>query len=120
MGLEKKGESHNVGTEQAHLNNVENADLQITGLGVVDKTGVGVEFLQYIQPGAGIEYPKDTQCDDLWNWIIKAEADDIESLFIKLKNSNAIFISKHVVTINGIKQFIARDTDGHAIWFIQK
>ncbi len=120
LGLQKKGESHNVGTEQAHLNNVENADLQITGLGVVDKVGVGVEFLQYLQPGAGNEYPKDTQCDDLWNWIIKTETDDVDGLFTKLKNSNALLISKHVVTINGAKQFIARDTDGHAIWFTQK
>ena len=40
--LDKKGESHNIGTEQAHLNNIKNAELQITGLAADD--GPGVEF----------------------------------------------------------------------------
>ena len=36
LSLEKKGESHNTGTEQAHLNFVKNAELQITGLAAAE------------------------------------------------------------------------------------
>ncbi len=115
--LEKKGESHNVGTEQAHLNFVKNAELQITGLAAAK--GPGVEFLQYIQPGAGKSYPTDTQCDDLWNWITKVKCTGIDVLFTHLKSSKVIIVSEAVVVINGKKNFIARDPDGHAVWFIE-
>ncbi len=119
LGLEKKGESYNVGTEQAHLNNVKNAELQITGLGTIQE-GVGVELLQYVQPGPNKKYPTDTQCDDLWNWITKVECDDADLFFNSLTKNGSILLSKEVATINNKKQFIARDADGHAIWFIQK
>ena len=120
LGLEKKGESHNVGTEQAHLNNVQHAELQITGLGVVAKSGVGVEFLQYVQPDVNKIYPTDTQCDDLWNWITKVACDDADLLFNALTKNSATLISKGVLIINDKKQFLARDIDGHAIWFVNK
>ncbi len=119
VGFEKKGESHNVGTEQAHLNNVKDAELHITGTSA--GKGPGVEFLEYVKPGAGEPYPANTQCDDLWNWITMVQCDDAEALFKKLKESNAgTMVSDEVVTIQNKKQFIIRDTDGHAVWFIQK
>jgi catechol 2,3-dioxygenase-like lactoylglutathione lyase family enzyme len=117
LSLEKKGESHNTGTEQAHLNFVKNAELQITGLAAVE--GPGVEFLQYLKPGVGKSYPADTQCDDLWNWITKVNCDGIDALFTQLTSANVKIVSEAVVVINGKKNFIARDPDGHAVWFIE-
>jgi catechol 2,3-dioxygenase-like lactoylglutathione lyase family enzyme len=117
LSLEKKGESHNVGTEQAHLNFVKNAELQITGLAAAE--GPGVEFLQYVQPGPGDKYPADTQCDDLWNWVTKVQCTDIDTLFQKLVSIKTKMVSDAVTIINGKKNFIARDTDGHAVWFIE-
>jgi catechol 2,3-dioxygenase-like lactoylglutathione lyase family enzyme len=117
LALEKKGESHNVGTEQAHLNFVKNAELQITGLAAAE--GPGVEFLQYVQPGAGKMYPTDTQCDDLWNWLTKVHCNDIDALFKQLSTANVKIVSEAVTNINGKKNFIARDPDGHAVWFIE-
>jgi catechol 2,3-dioxygenase-like lactoylglutathione lyase family enzyme len=115
--LEKKGESHNTGTGQAHLNFVKNAELQITGLAAAE--GPGVEFLQYVQPGAGKIYPTDTQCDDLWNWLTKVHCIDIDALFKQLSAANVKIVSEAVTNINGKKNFIARDPDGHAVWFIE-
>jgi catechol 2,3-dioxygenase-like lactoylglutathione lyase family enzyme len=117
LSLEKKGESHNTGTEQAHLNFVKNAELQITGLATVE--GPGVEFLQYLNPGAGKNYPTDTQCDDLWNWLTKVNCTGIDALFTQLTSANVKIFSEAVVVINGKKNFIARDPDGHAVWFIE-
>lgn len=119
LGLTKKGESHNMGTEQAHLNNVEHAELLITGLGAAEK-GIGVEFLQYLQPGPGQPYPIDTRCDDLWNWFIRISCDDATLLYEQLKLSKSWMVSKQVIHQHGLKQFIARDPDGHAIWFTSK
>ncbi len=117
LTLEKKGESHNVGTEQAHLNFVKNAELQITGLAAAE--GPGVEFLQYLKPGAGKIYPADTQCDDLWNWLTKVYCTDIDALHKKLVSANIKIVSDEITIINGKKNFITRDPDGHAVWFIE-
>lgn len=118
LGLEVKGVSHNVGTEQAHLNNVKDAEVHITGLRAAN--GPGVEFLQYIHPGIGKAYPSGTQCDDLWNWITKVKCTDADALFIQLKKNNITIVSDGVVNINGTKNFIARDPDGHAVWFTEE
>ena len=118
LKLEVKGVSHNVGTEQAHLNNVQNAEVHITGLRAAK--GPGVEFLEYIQPGKGKIYPADTQCDDLWNWITKVKCTDADALYQQLKLNNTNIISDGVVMISGIKNFIARDPDGHAVWFSEE
>jgi catechol 2,3-dioxygenase-like lactoylglutathione lyase family enzyme len=117
LSLEKKGESHNTGTEQAHLNFVKNAELQITGLAAAE--GPGVEFLQYVQPGPGNTYPADTQCDDLWNWLTKVNCTNIDALFTTLSSAHVKMVSASVVFINGKKNFIARDPDGHAVWFME-
>lgn len=117
LSLIKKGESHNTGTEQAHLNNVKNADVQITGLTAPE--GIGVEFLQYVFPGPANLYPADTQCDDLWNWITKVYCSDIDLQFEKLLDDKTKIVSEKIVVLNGKKNFIARDPDGHAIWFIE-
>lgn len=117
LGIERKGDSWNKGTEQEHLNNVEGASLHITGFRA--PAGPGVEFLQYLKPGPGRPYPADSRADDIWHWQTILVTDDAESLFIKLKSANAVFISKEIVNqeINGmhIKSFIVRDPDGHAL-----
>lgn len=118
LGLDPKGESFNSGTEQAHLNNVEGASLHITGLRA--KQGPGIEFLQYLEPGAGKPFPADSRPDDLWHWKTILVADNIENIYHKLKAINAVFVSKELVAlINPGKQvqkaFVVRDPDGHAM-----
>jgi catechol 2,3-dioxygenase-like lactoylglutathione lyase family enzyme len=117
LGIERKGDSWNKGIEQEHLNNVEGASLHITGYRA--EAGPGVEFLQYINPGPGKAYPKDSRSDDLWHWQTALIVDDAEALFIKLKAANTFFVSKELVyqQVNGVhsKSFIVRDPDGHAL-----
>jgi catechol 2,3-dioxygenase-like lactoylglutathione lyase family enzyme len=117
LGIERKGDSWNKGTEQEHLNNVEGASLHITGFRAAE--GPGIEFLQYLQPGPGKPYPADSRADDIWNWQTTLITNDAGSLFNKLKSINAGFISKEIVhqEINGVhtKLFIVRDPDGHAM-----
>lgn len=117
LGIERKGDSWNFGTEQEHLNNVEGASLHITGFRAA--AGPGVEFLQYLKPGPGKKYPPDTRADDIWYWQTTLFTADAEALYNKLKNSGYTFTSKELVHThtNGIhsKSFIVKDPDGHAL-----
>ncbi len=99
------------------MNFVKNAELQITGLAAAE--GPGVEFLQYLKPGQGNMYPADTQCDDLWNWVTKVNCIGIDALFQQLSKGNVKIVSEAMVVIKGKKNFIARDPDGHAVWFTE-
>jgi len=117
LGIERKGDSWNFGTEQEHLNNVEGASLHITGFRATE--GPGVEFLQYLKPGPGKLYPADTRADDIWFWQTTLFTNDAVSLYNKLKASNYTFVSKELVinSENGenTKSFIVKDPDGHAM-----
>lgn len=117
LGIERKGDSWNFGTEQEHLNNVEGASLHITGFRAAE--GPGVEFLQYLKPGPGKMYPADTRADDIWFWQTTLFTNDAASLYNKLQSSNYAFVSKELVLNNengvNIKSFIVKDPDGHAM-----
>ncbi len=117
LGIERKGESFNFGTEQEHLNNVEGASLHITGLR--STAGPGIEFLQYLKPGPGKPYPADTRADDTWYWQTTLQVDDAESLYNRLKAANYSFVSKGLVALTNnkvkSKSFIVKDPDGHAM-----
>jgi catechol 2,3-dioxygenase-like lactoylglutathione lyase family enzyme len=122
LGLERKGESWNTGTEQAHLNNIQDASLHITGLRA--QTGAGIEFLQYLKPGPGKTFPADTHSNDIWHWQTQLMVDDAELLYNKLKALNYSFVSNGIVTQNTQgylkKSFIVCDPDGHAMLLVQK
>lgn len=117
LGFDRKGDSWNKGNEQAHLNNVEEASLHITGYR--SAAGMGVEFLQYLNPGPGKKYPADTRADDTWNWVIIVFVDDAQKVFAQFQSLNYQFVSKGLVEINQGKNiqkaFIVRDPDGHAV-----
>lgn len=117
LGIERKGDSWNFGTEQEHLNNVEGASLHITGFRAA--AGPGVEFLQYLVPGPGKKYPADTRADDIWFWQTTLFTADAEALYNKLKSTGYYFVSKQMVQLNESgyqnKLFIVKDPDGHAV-----
>ena len=124
LGIERKGDSHNKGIEQEHLNNIEGASLHITGLRTT--SGPGLEFLQYLIPGAGKPYPADTRADDTWQWQTTLITDNAAALYDKIKIGGAYqLISKSLVELiskNGrhYKAFIVRDGDGHAMMIMEK
>lgn len=122
LGITRKGDSWNMGMEQAHLNNIEGASLHITGLRA--ESGLGIEFLQYLKPGAGKPFPNDSKSDDIWYWQTRLIVDDAEALYKKLKAANYSFVSKDLVRskTNGLnnKSFIVKDPDGHAMLILEK
>ena len=118
FGIMRKGDSWNMGTEQAHLNFVKDASLHITGLRSPE--GPGIEFLEYLQPGPGKIYPADSKTDDLWHWQTTAVVADVVSLYKKLESAGYKFISNGIVSLPSGKRkenkaFIVRDADGHAM-----
>jgi len=117
LGIERKGDSWNKGVEQEHLNNVKGASLHITGYRA--ETGLGIEFLQYINPGPGNSYPADSRSDDIWHWQTTLVVENAEKLYNLLKQSGIKFISDELVkqqTGNvSTKSFLIRDPDGHAM-----
>lgn len=122
LGLQVAGESYNFGTEQAHLNNVEDASLHITGLKAA--TGPGVEFLEYLQPGAGRPFPSDTRADDLWHWYTTMVVPDIASTLRTLEVQNTPLVSSALTLLptrsEGLtKSVLVRDPDGHAILLVE-
>ena len=124
LGIERKGDSHNKGIEQEHLNNVEGASLHITGLRTT--VGPGLEFLQYLIPGAGKPYPSDTRSDDTWQWQTTLITDNAAALHDKIKASGIYqLVSKSLVELTAKdgrhnKAFIVRDGDGHAMLIMEK
>jgi catechol 2,3-dioxygenase-like lactoylglutathione lyase family enzyme len=119
LGIHRKGDSWNMGMEQAHLNFVEGASLHITGLRA--DAGPGIEFLQYLSPGPGKPYPEDTRADDIWYWQTSLKTDDADKLFKQLKNAGYRFVSRGVIELRSrearkTKAFIVRDPDGHALF----
>lgn len=118
LGVNRKGDSWNMGMEQAHLNFVEGASLHITGLRA--DAGPGIEFLQYLSPGPGKPYPEDTRADDIWYWQTTLKTDDAGRLYEQLKRAGCHFVSKGFIEFSSsegrkIKAFIVRDPDGHAL-----
>jgi catechol 2,3-dioxygenase-like lactoylglutathione lyase family enzyme len=65
-GFQVAGQSHNYGTEQAHLNQVEGAELLITGLR--SEGGPGVELLEYRTPTDGRKPVRAIQSNDIAHW----------------------------------------------------
>jgi catechol 2,3-dioxygenase-like lactoylglutathione lyase family enzyme len=123
LGIKRKGESWNMGKEQAHLNFVEGASLHITGLRAA--SGPGIEFLQYLKPGPGKPYPSDTRADDIWYWQTTLVADDIQKIFDQVESAGYRIVSKGMVSLQTrdgkqMRAFIVRDRDGHAMLITEK
>jgi catechol 2,3-dioxygenase-like lactoylglutathione lyase family enzyme len=118
LGINCKGESFNSGIEQAHLNNIEGAQLHITGNHASE--GMGVEFLEYQNPKSGRPYPRDERADDLIHWETIIKTDDVESFFRKIKATETPIISNRIATLPSTtygykKGFYIRDPDGHVV-----
>jgi catechol 2,3-dioxygenase-like lactoylglutathione lyase family enzyme len=121
LGLKIAGESMNYGIEQAHLNNVEGARLHISGLRT--PTGVGIEFLEYLEPRDGRSRPANARSNDLLHWQTTLVVNDVKAIAQRLKRSQ--IVSSNVVTIPkqtlGFKRgLLIRDLDGHVMRLVEK
>ncbi len=131
LGLKLAGESTNYGTEQAHLNNVQGAKLHISGLR--SASGIGIEFLEYLEPKDGRSLPVDAKPNDLSHWQTTLVVKDINAIVKRLQlvggvsplENKVTFISPGIVTIPdrifGFKQgIVVRDPDGHPMRLVEK
>jgi catechol 2,3-dioxygenase-like lactoylglutathione lyase family enzyme len=123
LGLKLAGESLNSGTEQEHLNNVQGARLQISGLRAPH--GPGIEFLDYLQPKDGRSRPPDAKPNDLLHWQTTIVFKDLGAIAKQLKLHRASLISPTVVmlsepTLGFRKAILIRDPDGHPLRLVQK
>jgi catechol 2,3-dioxygenase-like lactoylglutathione lyase family enzyme len=123
LGMRLAGESMNSGTEQEHLNNVAGARLHISGLRAA--SGPGIEFLEYLAPRDGRPAPKDTRANDLWHWQTTLSTANTNAAAQSFNGSRARMISPGIAQIPDktfpfTKGFLARDSDGHGLLFIEK
>jgi catechol 2,3-dioxygenase-like lactoylglutathione lyase family enzyme len=123
LGLHVVGESENYGPEQERLNNVFGARLRITSLRA--GSGPGVEFLEYLAPHNGRQYPPEEKANDLIHWQTRFLGTNVARAAQDLQKFRSPFISTGVVELTGgspefHKSFVARDPDGHAVQFAQQ
>jgi hypothetical protein len=117
------GESHNFGNEQAHLNNVEDAELHITGLKAA--AGFGVEFLEYLHPTDGRSVPSDRRSDDLMSWQTTLVVENLGAIAQSLMENRVPLVSENVVpfpdaTLGFHQALLVNDPDGHLIQLVQR
>jgi catechol 2,3-dioxygenase-like lactoylglutathione lyase family enzyme len=123
LGLKVAGNSVNYGSEQEHLNQVFGAHLLITGLQA--QQGFGVEFLDYLAPPGGREYPAKSKPNDLWHWHTTMVVNDVQEVFTQLKERGYTIVSQGIITIphpilGNVGAVLVRDPDGHAALVINR
>ncbi len=123
LGLKLTGESTNYGTEQEHLNNVLGARLHISGLRA--DSGLGIEFLEYLQPKDGRLMPMDMRSDDLIHWQTTLITKESQTLAQRLHSNGYDLLSSGIITLTdpslGFRQgFLIKDPDGHVLRIIEK
>ncbi len=106
LGFRVAGGSENYGPEQEHLNHVFGARVRITSLRAPG--GPGIEFLEYITPRDGREFPADAKPSDVFHWqttVIVKSAEPIARQAVEVG----------ALPIGGHRAALVRDPDGHAL-----
>jgi catechol 2,3-dioxygenase-like lactoylglutathione lyase family enzyme len=116
LGLEVAGESLNRGREQEQLSGVERAEVRITGLR--GSGGPGVELLEYLAPRDGRPSPTDTAIADRWSTAITLSA-DVDRAVELADTLGGDVVSERTVSIDGRRELLLRDPDGHALRLVQ-
>jgi catechol 2,3-dioxygenase-like lactoylglutathione lyase family enzyme len=121
LGLGVAGASENYGPEQENLNNVRGARLRITSLRAAD--GPGIEFLEYLTPRTGRDYPRDARANDLVHWQTRLVVPDVGAAAARLEAEHTGFISPGAIEIEstgaGTFGLQVRDPDGHVLQLVE-
>ena len=121
LGLRVAGTSHNFGTEQAHLGNVPEADVQITGLRAA--AGPGIEFLEYLTPRTGRAAADDERANDLVQVQTTLVVPDARAAAAACTRWGAAPLSAAPVVADGLGfrwGFLVRDPDGHVLRIVER
>jgi catechol 2,3-dioxygenase-like lactoylglutathione lyase family enzyme len=121
LGLSVAGASENYGPEQERLNNVPGARLRITSLRAAE--GPGIEFLEYLTPRTGRDYPRNARANDLLHWQTRLRVPDAGAAAARLETERIQFISPGAVGIGstgaGTRGLQVRDPDGHVLQLVE-
>jgi len=122
LGFRVAGESMNFGIQQEHLNNVPGARLHITGLR--SRAGPGIEFLEYLSPPGGRDYPAGARSNDLVHWETTVVVPDVDSAAALLQRDNFRVLSSRPAelpdsALGFSRGILARDPDGHVIQLVE-
>ena len=122
LGFRVAGESMNFGTQQEHLNNVPGARLHITGLRA--SGGPGIEFLEYLSPSDGRDYPADARSNDLVHWETTIVVPNVDSVAGLLARDDFRILSPRAAELSDTalgfsRGILARDPDGHVIQLVE-
>jgi catechol 2,3-dioxygenase-like lactoylglutathione lyase family enzyme len=121
LGLEVAGESENYGPEQENLNNVPGARLRITSLRAAD--GPGIEFLEYLAPRSGRDFPRGARANDLLHWQTRLVIPDAGAAAARLDAERVEFVSPGAIGIGGSGAgtvgLQVRDPDGHVLQLVE-
>jgi len=123
LGLNVVGGGENYGPEQEALNNVTGAHLRITTLRA--RSGLAIEFLEYLNPRDGRPYPANAATNDLMHWQTTLVVKNAASTADNLRARESRFISDAALSQKrgqprGQPAFIVRDPDGHAMKIIEE
>jgi len=110
LGMKIAGTSENWGDEQEQLNHVEGARVRITTMKAA--RGPGVEFLEYLSPRDGREFPRDAKPNDLFHWHTIVVAPDPDELARTLDREATILPGE---SPHAGESFLVRDPDGHSV-----
>ena len=122
LGFRVAGESMNFGTEQEHLNNVPGARLHITGLRAA--RGPGIEFLEYLAPTDGRDYPPDARSNDVVHWQTTVLVPDARAAAGVVRRGRFRVLAPAPVelpdSVLGFREgILVRDPDGHVVQLAQ-
>jgi catechol 2,3-dioxygenase-like lactoylglutathione lyase family enzyme len=118
LGFTVAGSGENSGETQAALDAVRDPVVRITGLRPRSENGPGLEFLQYVAPGAGRAAPA-VRVGDLVHVRLVIEVDDVEALLRKLPASSAVREASVQRADDGARRAVLiADPDGHALLLV--
>jgi hypothetical protein len=102
---------------------VQGASIHISGNKAEE--GLGVEFLEYLNPKNGKPYPKEERADDLIHYETIMVTNQLDALYEKLKSKKIEFVSIGIAKISENnylykRGFYVRDPDGHVVGLFEK
>jgi catechol 2,3-dioxygenase-like lactoylglutathione lyase family enzyme len=118
LGMYIVGESLNYGETQERLSGVSGAKVRITAMRFPNSKGVGIEFLQYLNPPDGRTKESPSACDLFATTTIIA-VDDVDGMYRRAVKTSIPVLSREIIKSDIIKSgsssFIVADPDGHRI-----
>lgn len=124
LGMQVDGGSLNWRETQARMDDLPDAKVQITALRPI-QGGLGIELLDYIQPGKGRPIPKDWNSSDIAHMQIELVVNNIKQAIEQLKQKQVQLDSSQLVQfpnhadLHG-QGYLIKDPTGHTILLTQE